>query len=139
MVDSMVTGGLRGQVDAALSTLTPNEERVLRLRFGLEGDARNRGEVGREVGLSRSRVRSIESHAFQHLRQASLLEFPAVECLLARRSVEPPLLESGLPPASGHRHGDRSQGQTLPPVPPTQEPCRPNDPEPSDVVRWEEV
>lgn len=138
MVDPVVGGGLQGQVDAALRSLTPNEERVLRLRFGLEGNARGRNEVSREVGLSRSRVRSIESQAFQRLRQASLLEFPAVECLVARGRSDT-LIESSLPPTSGRRQAEREPGQALPPPPPPSEPFRSNDPDPSDVVRWDEV
>src|SRR5581483_2238142 len=63
---------LRDQVADVLATLTPRERQVIRLRFGLsDGRERTLGEIGQELGLSRERVRQIESDAFGKLRNPS--------------------------------------------------------------------
>ena len=55
-----------------LSTLTPREEMVLKLRFGLEdGRARTLEEVGREFKVTRERIRQIEAKAPRKLRHPS--------------------------------------------------------------------
>ena len=55
-----------------LSTLTPREEMVLKLRFGLEdGRARTLEEVGREFKVTRERIRQIEAKALRKLRHPS--------------------------------------------------------------------
>ena len=52
-----------------LSTLTPREEMVLKLRFGLEdGRARTLEEVGKEFKVTRERIRQIEAKALRKLR-----------------------------------------------------------------------
>ena len=52
-----------------LATLTPREEKVLRLRFGLEdGRTRTLEEVGREFNVTRERIRQIEAKALRKLR-----------------------------------------------------------------------
>jgi RNA polymerase sigma factor RpoD-like protein len=73
---------LREQLDSVLASLDGREQRVLRLRFGLEdGYPRTLEEVGREFGLTRERVRQIESLALRKLRHPSrsrkLREFAA--------------------------------------------------------------
>ncbi len=63
---------LRERVEEVLSTLTPREARVLRLRFGLGQDrAYTLEEVGRKFGLTRERIRQIEGKALRRLRQPS--------------------------------------------------------------------
>ena len=63
---------LREELDSALATLTPREERVLRLRFGLlDGRARTLEEVGKEFGVTRERIRQIESKAIKKLKHPS--------------------------------------------------------------------
>ncbi len=63
---------LREELDAALAQLTPREERVLRLRFGLlDGRARTLEEVGKEFGVTRERIRQIESKALRKLKHPS--------------------------------------------------------------------
>ena len=60
---------LKEQVDEVLHTLTDREARVLQLRFGLEdGRTRTLEEVGREFGVTRERIRQIESKALRKLR-----------------------------------------------------------------------
>ena len=55
-----------------LDTLTPREEMVLRLRFGLDdGRARTLEEVGREFKVTRERIRQIEAKALRKLRHPS--------------------------------------------------------------------
>lgn len=55
---------------ALIEELSPREKRVLSARFGLEGDTvRTLGEIGASMGLSRERVRQIESGALQRLRK----------------------------------------------------------------------
>ena len=52
-----------------LSTLTPREARILRLRYGLHnGHAHTLEEVGRKFGLTRERIRQIEVEALRRLR-----------------------------------------------------------------------
>jgi RNA polymerase primary sigma factor len=54
----------------ALETLPAREERILRLRFGIEdGRPRTLDEVGRELGLTRERIRQLEKHALATLRE----------------------------------------------------------------------
>ena len=55
-----------------LNTLTPREEKVLRLRFGLEdGRARTLEEVGGVFDVTRERIRQIEAKALRKLRHPS--------------------------------------------------------------------
>ncbi len=63
---------LREQLVEVLSTLTPREEQVLRLRFGLDdGHPRTLEEVGKEFDVTRERIRQIESKALRKLRHPS--------------------------------------------------------------------
>lgn len=63
---------LREQLSDVLSTLTPREEKVLRLRFGLEdGRSRTLEEVGKEFNVTRERIRQIEAKALRKLRYPS--------------------------------------------------------------------
>ena len=61
---------LREQLLNILKTLTPREEKVIRLRFGFDdGRPRTLEEVGREFHVTRERIRQIETKALQKLRQ----------------------------------------------------------------------
>ena len=63
---------LREQLGEVLSTLTDREEKVLRLRFGLEdGRSRTLEEVGKEFNVTRERIRQIEAKALRKLRHPS--------------------------------------------------------------------
>jgi RNA polymerase primary sigma factor len=63
---------LKEQLTDVLDTLTPREEKVLRLRFGLDdGRARTLEEVGREFQVTRERIRQIEAKALRKLRHPS--------------------------------------------------------------------
>ncbi len=63
---------LKEQLIEVLATLTPREEKVLRLRFGIEdGRTRTLEEVGKEFNVTRERIRQIEAKALRKLRHPS--------------------------------------------------------------------
>ena len=63
---------LKEQIEEVLGTLTPREQRVLQLRFGLEdGRSRTLEEVGVEFNVTRERIRQIEAKALRKLRHPS--------------------------------------------------------------------
>ena len=63
---------LKEQLEEVLSTLNDREQKVLKLRFGLEdGRARTLEEVGREFDVTRERIRQIEAKALRKLRHPS--------------------------------------------------------------------
>ncbi len=70
--DSAASSLLREQLMEVLQTLTPREQKVLKLRFGLEdGRQRTLEEVGREFNVTRERIRQIEAKALRKLRHPS--------------------------------------------------------------------
>jgi RNA polymerase primary sigma factor len=71
-VDAASKQMLKEQIDEVLSSLTPREQRVLQLRFGLEdGRSRTLEEVGREFNVTRERIRQIEAKVLRKLRHPS--------------------------------------------------------------------
>ena len=63
---------LKEQVQEVVASLTPREQKVLILRFGLEdGRSRTLEEVGREFNVTRERIRQIEAKALRKLRHPS--------------------------------------------------------------------
>jgi RNA polymerase primary sigma factor len=67
--DAVATSHLRQQTERVLATLSPREERVLRLRFGIgERIDYTLEEVGRSLAVTRERIRQIESKALRKLR-----------------------------------------------------------------------
>ena len=72
-VEQIVTRGLlRQQLEGVLQTLTPREEHVIRMRFGLvDGRPRTLEEVGKEFNITRERIRQIEAKAMRKLRHSS--------------------------------------------------------------------
>ncbi len=70
--DSVAFSMLKEQLLGVLDTLTPREEKVLRLRYGLDdGKPRTLEEVGREFNVTRERIRQIEAKALRKLRHPS--------------------------------------------------------------------
>ena len=70
--DVVATNMLKEQLIHILDTLTPREEKVLRLRYGLDdGRPRTLEEVGKEFNVTRERIRQIEAKALRKLRHPS--------------------------------------------------------------------
>jgi len=71
-LDSVINLDLAEQVDKILRTLTPREERVLRMRFGIgEKSDHTLEEVGQDFEVTRERIRQIEAKALRKLRHPS--------------------------------------------------------------------
>jgi RNA polymerase primary sigma factor len=67
--DNLITQDLTTQVERALSTLSPKEKKILRLRFGIgEEGEHTLEEVGRRFSVTRERIRQIETKALRKLR-----------------------------------------------------------------------
>ena len=68
--DTVINRSLAEQIRKIIATLTPREERVLRLRFGIgeEGD-HTLDEISRDFSLTIERIRQIEAKALRKLRQ----------------------------------------------------------------------
>ncbi|MBQ7948811.1 MAG: RNA polymerase sigma factor RpoD [Clostridia bacterium] len=70
--DSVAFSMLKEQLLGVLDTLTPREEKVLRLRYGIDdGKPRTLEEVGKEFNVTRERIRQIEAKALRKLRHPS--------------------------------------------------------------------
>jgi RNA polymerase primary sigma factor len=68
-VEAVISMNLEGQTEEVLKTLTPREERVLRLRFGIgDGCDHTLEEVGQQFDVTRERIRQIEAKALRKLR-----------------------------------------------------------------------
>jgi RNA polymerase primary sigma factor len=68
-IDAAIQSNLRDATTRALAALTPREERVIRMRFGIGmGAARTLAEVGDQFSVSRERIRQIEAKALRKLR-----------------------------------------------------------------------
>jgi RNA polymerase primary sigma factor len=67
--DEIIYLSLKEQTASALKTLTPREEKIIKMRFGLEdGSQHTLGEVGQAFALTRERIRQIEAKALRKLR-----------------------------------------------------------------------
>jgi RNA polymerase primary sigma factor len=71
-IEHVIVSNLKEQTGRVLRTLTPREEQVLRMRFGVgEGSEHTLEEVGRSFNVTRERIRQIESKALRKLRHPS--------------------------------------------------------------------
>ncbi|MFZ2493740.1 MAG: RNA polymerase sigma factor RpoD [Thermoanaerobaculia bacterium] len=71
-IDHVIVANLKEQTNKVLRTLTPREEQVLKLRFGVgDGAEHTLEEVGRSFSVTRERIRQIESKALRKLRHPS--------------------------------------------------------------------
>lgn len=74
-LEAISTARLRSQVRRILPTLTPREQQVLRMRFGLDSSEEvTLQQIGRTFDLSRERVRQIEARALSKLRSQAEAE-----------------------------------------------------------------
>jgi RNA polymerase primary sigma factor len=71
-IDAVLVSNLQDQTRRVLKTLTPREEQVLKMRFGVgDGSEHTLEEVGRSFNVTRERIRQIESKALRKLRHPS--------------------------------------------------------------------
>jgi RNA polymerase primary sigma factor len=71
-IDHVIVSNLKEQTSRVLRTLTPREEQVLKMRFGVgDGSEHTLEEVGRSFNVTRERIRQIESKALRKLRHPS--------------------------------------------------------------------
>ena len=70
--DAVININLKEMTEQVLNTLTPREERIIKMRFGLEdGTEHTLEEVGQNFGVTRERIRQIEAKALRKLRHPS--------------------------------------------------------------------
>ena len=70
--EAIINANLKEQTAQVLRTLTPREEKIMKMRFGLEdGSEHTLEEVGRSFAVTRERIRQIEAKALRKLRQPS--------------------------------------------------------------------
>ena len=68
-VDAIIEGGVRDETTCILKTLSPREEKVIRLRFGIGCEREHTlEEIGQEFDVTRERIRQIEAKALRQLR-----------------------------------------------------------------------
>jgi RNA polymerase primary sigma factor len=71
-IEAVLVSNLRDQTRKVLKSLTPREEQVLKMRFGVgDGSEHTLEEVGRSFNVTRERIRQIESKALRKLRHPS--------------------------------------------------------------------
>jgi len=71
-VDSVIDSNIREETAAILKTLSPKEEKVIRLRFGIGCDREHTlEEIGQQFDVTRERIRQIEAKALRQLRSPS--------------------------------------------------------------------
>ena len=72
--DQIMKASLHDKVDDMLKHLSKREEQIIRMRFGFNGETRTLEDIGKEIGLSRERVRQIEKKAKARLKVRSASE-----------------------------------------------------------------
>ena len=72
--DQIMKASLHDKVDDMLKHLSKREEQILRMRFGFNGETKTLEDIGKEIGLSRERVRQIEKRAKARLKVRSANE-----------------------------------------------------------------
>lgn len=109
MIEGAEREALRGQLIGVMETLSPRQQRILRLRFGLDdGRLRTLDEIGHEFGLTRDRIRQIEAVALRKLRHPSrtkaLLDYLPERAWSYRPNSDPERCQRG---EDGKKCGDR--------------------------------
>src|SRR5262249_35472916 len=74
-VEAAINVNLREQTDSVLKTLTPREQQIIKMRFGVgDGSEHTLEEVGQRFAVTRERVRQIEARALRKLRHSSRIQ-----------------------------------------------------------------
>src|SRR3984893_8181933 len=112
-LDSAVQTNLREDTAQALARLTPREERIMRMRFGIGMESNHTlEEVGNQFSATRQRIRQIEAKALRKLTRntrTSFAAFSIFECSGCRSDeIGNHLLRQHPAPASGRTHRDAS-------------------------------
>jgi RNA polymerase primary sigma factor len=70
--DAVISLNVKEQTESVLKTLTPREEKIIKMRFGLDdGSERTLAEIGQSFALTRERIRQIEAKGLRKLRHPS--------------------------------------------------------------------
>ena len=70
--DAVINLNLKEQTESVLKTLTPREEKVIKMRFGVgDGSEHTLEEVGQQFSVTRERIRQIEAKALRKLKHPS--------------------------------------------------------------------
>ena len=67
-LDSAIQADLREATNQVLACLTPREERILRMRFGIGTDSHTLEEIGNQFSVTRERIRQIEAKTLRKLK-----------------------------------------------------------------------
>jgi sigma-70-like protein len=137
MMDHVVTPELEGQVDWALRELTPEEEQIIRLRFGIGTSTRKRSEIGAELGVPEARIHSIEATALQRLRSVAVAASEETAGCAMRGYEKGWGNRASVPcaPDLSRRGQPSDEGRPPEPPAPLDEPA----PGPYDVNAWDEA
>ena len=111
--EAVININLKDQTEALLKTLTPREEKVIKMRFGLgDGSEHTLEEVGQNFAVTRERIRQIEAKALRKLRHPSRSRKLKAFSWKARVSNQPAFQPCTCTCPGRERTGQRPQRRT---------------------------